>query len=100
MSNSPPVFPAPESLTEDSTDFTAEEARTALATSCTKDISDWIRITTCPQCSKQVRVVAHEFRRRALKLYWRVQMVCVSDHPSAKVFKADWLKGQGSLVEG
>jgi hypothetical protein len=85
-------FSPPTTSDEDSPDLTDAEVRTAIATTGTDDIIAWIKTSSCQKCGKEVRVVAHEFRRRALKLYWRIQMVCLADHPTSQVFKADWVK--------
>lgn len=77
---------------EDSPDLTDADIVGAHPTTGVGDIVSALRSNPCETCSGHVRVAGHAIRRRRPHLYWKVKLLCSSEHESFVFFQSDWVK--------
>ena len=92
----PPAEIIPPPALVDSPDFTDEEVRSAEAVKDTKALAAQLGHFCRPSCEARLEPKGYALRRRDGVHYSRVTLACANGHEVTRVFRLDWLKGDGT----
>jgi hypothetical protein len=88
------VVPPPPML--DSPDFSAAEAESAEGADDSQAMVERLGHLSCPSCKNRLEPKEHALRRFAGVHYSRVMLACLEGHTATRIFRLDWLKGDGT----
>lgn len=77
---------------EDSEDFSAEEAASAIPTQNSEDLVKRLMKQVRGSRVSKFTVQSHELRRREGRLYYRIRMTATQEPDKVLVFKVDWIQ--------